>query len=166
MKRRRMERNDFTPKAKPMEDCSPNKLIFTKTFPIIGEVPISFFIPESKSKAKLQKLIEEYGGIVINAYEPFTYQVKIEKECRLSKHFYEGDIYTSKLIHKSIERGKMISSLSSFKLGFNQHGIPHNNISRKPYTFLEAAKIFEIISKCKDTDKLMLIQFWKKVEEK
>lgn len=166
MKRKRVEKDPYTPKAKPMGDNSTNKLIFTQSFPIIGEVPISFFIPESKSKAKLQKLIEEHGGIVINAYEPFMYQIKIEKECRLSKHFYEGDIYSSKLIYKSIERGKMISSLSSFRLGFNQHGIPHNNISRKPYTFLEASKIFEIINKCKDTDKLMLIQFWKKVEEK
>jgi protoheme ferro-lyase len=102
----------------------------------------------------------------MNSYEPYMFQIKVEKECKSFKDFYNGDIFSSNLIYKSIESGKMVKNLSSFKLGFNHHGIPHEKIFKKPYTFLEALKIFEIAEKCKIKGKATMIQFWEKVEEK
>lgn len=161
-----MARREHTPKAKSPQDDESLSKVFTQSFPIVGEVPIAFYIPDSKSKPKLQKLIEDHGGIVINSFEPYMYQIKIERECKMSKHFYIGDIYTEKMIYQSIKRGKMVSDVSTFKLGINKHGMPHKKISRERYTFIEAVKIFEIMEDSKDTGQLMLLQFWQKVEAK
>jgi hypothetical protein len=166
MKTRLSKRTHRSPVKHKKEPVSDNKSLFTQSFPIIGEVPIAFFIPECESKAKVKKLIEEHGGILINAYEPYMYQIKIDKENKKSDKFYMGDIYSSKMIYKSIERGKMITSLSSFKLGFNEHGIPHDRIKHSGYTFTEAAKILDIAEKGKNSGNPLLLQFWEKVEEK
>lgn len=53
--------------------------IFARKFPIIGWVPIGFYIPDSKSKYDLRRLIEKHGGMVVK-YEAFCYQIKPQKE--------------------------------------------------------------------------------------
>lgn len=85
MKRKRVIREETTPKSSNKRHDENSKYIFTQTFPVIGEVPIAFFIPESKSRDKLKKLIEDHGGIILNTFEPYMYQIKIEKETKKSK---------------------------------------------------------------------------------
>ena len=56
----------------------PGKPIFIERIPIIGEVPMVFFIPENivggdDEKHKLRAVIEKYGGILSEFHECFTY---------------------------------------------------------------------------------------------
>jgi hypothetical protein len=61
-----------------LEDINPS--IFVRTYPILGKIPVGFYIPDCPSKYDLRKLIEKHGGIVIKKYEAFAYQIKPEKE--------------------------------------------------------------------------------------
>ena len=49
--------------------------IFVEEYPIIGKVPIVFYLPPSKEKMDLKQTIERYGGIVSEIHECFTYQI-------------------------------------------------------------------------------------------
>ncbi len=124
MKRTRLSRFQRTPKGKS-KTKEINKKLFSQTFPIVGEVPIAFYIPECASRELYKKKIEKYGGIVINTFEPYMFQIRIERNRVSNKNFYEGVIYSSKLIDRAIERGKMIKTLNTFKIGLIENGIPH-----------------------------------------
>ena len=39
--------------------------IFARNFPVLGWVPIGFYIPDCPGKYDLRRLIEKHGGIVI-----------------------------------------------------------------------------------------------------
>ena len=95
--------------------------IFSKNFPVLGWVPIGFFIPDCPSKYELRKLIEKHGGIVIKKYEAFTYQIKPEKECNDSRKFFTGNIYSSKWIKSCIKRMYFIENNDAYWLGFNRN---------------------------------------------
>lgn len=93
------------------------------------------------------------------------YQIKIQKEWKHAKNFYDGDIYSSDLIYNSIKYGKMLKNVTRFKLGMNKNGIPQNNISREKYTFLEVLKILDIAEKSKNSGQVNMLVFWQRVEE-
>jgi hypothetical protein len=112
------------------------------------------------------KKIEEHGGIVVNTYEPYVYQIKIEGNKVPSKIFYSGVIYSSKLIDKSIEHGKMIKNASNFNIGTIENGIPHKSLFRQTYTFIEVMKMFDIAKQNKYSKKLYKSPAWVKIEDK
>lgn len=42
--------------------------------PVIGEVPLMFYVPECGEPYEItKKLIEEHGGIVVDQHECYTY---------------------------------------------------------------------------------------------
>jgi hypothetical protein len=47
--------------------------IFTEEIPIIGKVPIIFFVPDCSERNDLTKLITSHGGMVSALHESFTY---------------------------------------------------------------------------------------------
>lgn len=94
------------------------------------------------------------------------FQIKIERNKVSNKNFFAGVIYSSKLIDKSIERRKMIKTLTSFKIGISENGIPHKCFFKKKFTFLELVKIFEIASQVKNNKKLFKAPAWNKIVEK
>ena len=49
--------------------------IFTETLPIIGRVPMVFYLPPSSDRKDMRILIEKHGGLVSEFHECFTYQV-------------------------------------------------------------------------------------------
>ncbi len=50
--------------------------LFTETIPIIGKVPILFYVPDcTPSASKVRKQIETHGGIIIFIPECCCYQV-------------------------------------------------------------------------------------------
>jgi hypothetical protein len=63
------------------EDYLP-KPLFVEQLPIIGEVPMFFYIPDSgdqnifSEKNKLRMLIEKNGGRISEFHECFTYQLE------------------------------------------------------------------------------------------
>ena len=51
--------------------------IFVEDFPIIGKVPMTFYLPPSKEKSDMKILIEKHGGVVSDLlHECHSYQVK------------------------------------------------------------------------------------------
>ena len=61
------------------DEGEDNSKVFARKFPVIGYVPIGFYIPDCTSKYELRRQIERHGGIVIK-YEAFCYQIKPQKE--------------------------------------------------------------------------------------
>ena len=57
--------------------------------PIIGEVPMMFYIPKcGEAYDELKDLIEEHGGMVVDKHECFTYQIKPEQAKLKMNDFY------------------------------------------------------------------------------
>ncbi|CAI2367981.1 unnamed protein product [Moneuplotes crassus] len=165
MRRSKTSRITMTPKSKSTKK-KKNQRIFYQTFPVVGEVPIAFYIPECKSREAYKKQIEDHGGIVINIFEPYMYQIKIERNKVKNKNFYAGIIYSSKLIDESIKAGRMMSSLDTFKIGMVKNGIPHKNLHRQGYTFLEVLKVFELAESIKNYKKMFKPEAWEKIANK
>lgn len=71
--------------------------------PIIGEVPMMFYIPKcGQAYNELKDLIEEHGGMVVEKHECFTYQIKPEYAKLKMKDFYQGSIYICNWIREAI----------------------------------------------------------------
>ena len=47
--------------------------IFVEDFPLIGSVPMQFYLPLSEDYNNLKHLVEKHGGIVTHLHECFTY---------------------------------------------------------------------------------------------
>jgi len=83
----------------------------SKTFrwymPIIGEVPMMFYIPKcGEAYEDTKKKIEENGGIVVDRHECFVYQIKPNKVNLKFSDFYEGPVYHSFWIDDAIKLTK------------------------------------------------------------
>ena len=75
--------------------------------PVIGEVPMMFYIPNcGEAYEDIKKKIEEHGGVVIDRYECFAYQIRPTKVNLHISDFYEGPIYHSGWIDDAIKRMK------------------------------------------------------------
>jgi hypothetical protein len=77
--------------------------IFTQEIPIIGKVPMLFFVPECSEKADLTKLITSHGGMITHLHECFTYQI-----CPLSSQlkdieYFRGDVYQAHWLVDSVK---------------------------------------------------------------
>jgi hypothetical protein len=49
--------------------------IFVEEIPIIGKVPMCFYLPKSPELNDLSKLIQNHGGKITEMHECFTYQI-------------------------------------------------------------------------------------------
>ena len=49
--------------------------IFTEEQPIIGKVPMVFYLPPSKERSDMKVIIERHGGVVSEIHECYTYQI-------------------------------------------------------------------------------------------
>ena len=49
--------------------------IFVETLPILGQTPMSFYLPPSKEKNDMKLLIQKHGGVISDMHECFTYQI-------------------------------------------------------------------------------------------
>lgn len=94
------------------------------------------------------------------------YQIKIDKNRVSNKKFYSGAVFSSRLIDKSISRGKMIKTLTSFNVGLVEDGIPQKSLFKKEYTFIEVLKMFEIAEAARDPKKLCKPPAWNNIVKK
>jgi hypothetical protein len=146
-------------------DGGDDSKIFARKFPILGWVPIGFYIPDCSSKYDLRKQIEKRGGMVTK-YEAFGYQLKPEKECNDSRKFYTGNIYSWKWIKTWIKRGRFIEDNENFCLGFNSnYQLKTITKKRTPYTIIEVLKMFDLAKKDIDYSNRS-VKFWDEVEKK
>jgi hypothetical protein len=49
--------------------------IFVEEIPIIGEVPMCFYMPDSPERKDLERMIVSHGGRITEWHECFTYQI-------------------------------------------------------------------------------------------
>lgn len=81
--------------------------IFVEDLPVIGKVPLVFYLPPSVERADTKALIEKYGGQVQDIHECFTYQIcPLSVELPKNNYFY-GDVFTANWIVDSIRLQKL-----------------------------------------------------------
>ena len=51
----------------------PASAIFVDELPVIGKVPMVFYIPQCKERNDIKLLIERHGGLVSDFHECFTF---------------------------------------------------------------------------------------------
>lgn len=140
------------------------------TIPIIGEVPMVFYIPDTAEcgeldeKRKLKILIEKNGGLLSEFHECFTYQIEPITDTLTPKHYFGGDIYSARWIIDSVKEGHLQNREDYFsyangddkckRLGFGKANVR--------YTITEAIKVFQIALQNKSKSKSA--QFWMQVE--
>jgi hypothetical protein len=134
----------------PRTPETPDNNIFVRTLPIIGVVPMLFYLPPGRDTGKLQKDIEKYGGKVVDTYEAYVYQLKIPKMKRKgAKTFFRGCVYSSEWIYDSIKEGKLIEEIDEYLEGMHKKSslvtIPKG--TRRQYTITEVLRIWEEVEK-------------------
>jgi hypothetical protein len=61
-------------KAESMELTPDPNQIFTEEIPVVGRVPILFFLPQNcQESQEISKLINNHGGLVITVVECCTF---------------------------------------------------------------------------------------------
>jgi hypothetical protein len=86
--------------------------IFSVEIPIIGKVPMVFFVPDCSEKNDLTKLITSHGGLVSNLHECFTYQISpITAKLQDIEYFY-GEVYAAHWLVDSVQQGYLIEKAS------------------------------------------------------
>ena len=67
--------------------------IFVETLPVIGIVPMTFYLPQSRDYNDLKILIEKHGGLVSDFHECFTYQIAPINEDVQKLQYFWGDVF-------------------------------------------------------------------------
>lgn len=101
-----------------------NSTLLTMHMSCVGEVPMLFYIPDAKARENLQDVIEAHGGMVVDKYEAYVYQIKPTKGLKgaPSAHknqFHVGFVYQSKWITDSITNGRL-EDPEDYLCGFNK----------------------------------------------
>jgi hypothetical protein len=81
--------------------------LFTETIPVIGKVPILFYVPEcTPATAKVRRLIENHGGVIIYIPECCCYQIYPEcpdtKSESCLEDYGKGLVFSSNWITESV----------------------------------------------------------------
>ena len=121
--------------------------LFVETLPIIGQVPMVFFIPKNdKEYADLKIMIERYGGMVTDIHECFTYQILPIGMQRDGSKFFAGDVFSAKWLIDSVKQCKLLSNdcyleyvnqeINCLRIDFHP--------TRTRFNIREGIKIFEL----------------------
>lgn len=137
----------------------------------VGEVPMMFYIPDIRARDKLRPLIEEHGGIIVNQYEAYVYQIKPTRGLRSGslsneKYFYKGYVYNSDWIKDSIKK-KMLLDEEEYLCGFNKSSKLSiiKKSERRTYNITEVLKVFDLVSEYGGSIKKMPpMKFWQEME--
>ena len=98
------------------------KEIFVEEFPVIGKVPMHFYLPHSCERSDLKALIERHGGAVTEIHECFTYQIApLEADVPIVNYFH-GDVFMAHWIVDSITEGRLLAPEDYFAFSNNEKG--------------------------------------------
>ena len=128
-----------------------NANLFAMHIKSIGEVPTMFYIPDEKARESLRPKIEAHGGIIVDTYDAYVYQIKPTRGLRanninITKQYYVGYVYNSQWIVDSIKKGKLLDE-ENYLCGFNKKSklkVLKGN-TRKAYTISEVLRIFDLV---------------------
>jgi len=125
--------------------------LFTETIPVIGKVPILFYVPDcTPSASKVRRIIEAHGGVIIYIPECCCYQIYPECADTNSEigleDYSKGLVFSSNWITESIASAKLLSCASYLKHTVTQT-YKQINFSRTKFSIREIIKIFEVVQK-------------------
>jgi hypothetical protein len=125
---------------------------------------IAFYVPQCQKYEEVANKILRNGGLVVDQHECFTYQIKPDGIRTGFYEFYRGNIYSSKWIDGSIERGKCLPP-DSYLLTQNidDKARKLNIAKKKKYTIMEGIKLYELITNQKSIQ-TNTSTFWAKVQ--
>lgn len=120
--------------------------LLTEVIPKYGKVAMLFYIPESaKDREAIVKSILENGGNIVKFHECFTYQLG-PPEWNTEAEYFPAEVYSTKWITDSIERGEIIEK-SSYILSKEGAGLAYPFDKKKiQYTIREIIIIYNWIS--------------------
>ena len=120
--------------------------LFTESLPIIGTVPLVFFIPVCPELPNLNIMIERYGGAVSHIHECFSFQIAPQSTEGNGLDYFEGSVFSAKWLIDSVKAGKLLErdrfvnfdnkNPRCLKLEFSKNKVR--------FTIREAIKVFEI----------------------
>eukprot|EP00347_Sterkiella_histriomuscorum_P011097 403373765 len=138
--------------------------IFSQHFPIIGKVPMCFFIPPCIQFEELKDLIVKNGGKVLDTSESFSYQIKPDGSKTSFDNFYKGPIYSGRWIIQSVQEKKVLNRDDFFIcMNVSPRALSLNLSKKKKYTISEGMKLYEALTNQKNTQNLPK-SFWIKAE--
>ncbi|CDW87241.1 UNKNOWN [Stylonychia lemnae] len=118
--------------------------LFTENLPVIGRVPILFYIPKCKGAGKLKSLVHQYGGIAIPQIECCAFQISPDTKEDLKSQFGKGFVFSYKWIIESIASQRVLRP-ENYKI-YQIEGKKEVSFSRTKFTIREIMKIFEVVS--------------------
>jgi hypothetical protein len=139
----------------------------------IGDIPMMFYIPDQRARDKITEKIEQHGGIVVDHYDAYVYQIKPTRGLRSGsmsnvEQFYVGYVYNSQWLTDSIKKKKLIDE-EKYLCGFNKTSklsiIKKNE--KRPYTVSEVVKIFDLVEEYGGSiKKVPPMKFWQEIDAK
>lgn len=107
----------------PTYRSPPKSKTLRRKMPLLGELPVMFYIPRHYGGYEdLRRLVEEHGGLVDEQCSVYTYQLKptcINAAKIRPKDYYRGVIYAQKWVEKTIEL-HLKAPWNQHKPGFSQ----------------------------------------------
>ena len=155
-----------------MDHSFKGRPLFVEEIPIIGEVPMVFYIPDplnpskNDERNKLRTLIEKNGGILSEFHECFTTQLELLSDTLTPKHFFQGDVYQAKWVTDCVKEGKLLERDTYFSYHNDHDGAKRLGFGKKhvKFTITEAIKVFQIAVQKENKIKSKSAHFWLQVE--
>lgn len=71
-----------------------NPILFTEHVPVMGRVPLMFYLPDVPESKRLREMIEAHGGRCIDQHECTSFQIRPNTKIELDfDNFYAGKLY-------------------------------------------------------------------------
>ena len=134
------------------EDSKPElSELFTEVIPVIGRVPILFYVPEcTPSCARIRRMIEQHGGLIIYIPECCCYQIYPEcpdtQSDKCLEDYGKGLVFSSEWLVESIASQRLLACAPYLKHTITQT-YKQVNFSRTKFSIREIIKIFEVVQK-------------------
>jgi hypothetical protein len=142
---------NLNPDYQVLEQSDNLTELFTEHLPVIGKVPILFYVPDCSPMAtRVRRLIEQHGGLIIYIPECCSYQIYPEcpdmKTPQTWDDYAKGLVFSSEWIIESIASQKLLACGNFLKqtVARTQKLI---NFSRTKFSIREIIKIFEVVQK-------------------
>lgn len=143
--------------------------IFIEDLPVIGNVPMTFYLPPSPERSDMKALIEQHGGLVSSLHECFSYQIApLNHEVPRVKYFC-GDVYRAQWLIASIKDGHLRSKKNYFMFTNTAEGSKRMEFcaGKVKYTLTEGLKIFSIaLANSSSEHRVVGLPFWREIQRR
>lgn len=97
--------------------------IFVEKIPIIGDVPMCFFIPNPKQHHDLVRIVQNHGGRFTEMHECFTYQILPLEINYKDSSYFKGRVYKASWLVDSVKEGELLDPEEYFAFDVIKGGL-------------------------------------------